>query len=220
MIALGLGSARPLHVLAIGAHADDIEIGAGGLLLSLLEEGRVATLDWVVVSANGEREAEARVSAIGLVRQRSDLRIAVTDFAERFLPHLPEVKTYVDDLGRRLRPDLVLAPRLEDRHQDHRVIAELVWQAFRDHLILEYEIAKYEGDLGSPNLYVPLESEIADAKVDHLLRAFPSQAQRPWFDASAFRALLRLRGVESNAASGFAEAFTARKVVLRAAPGQ
>lgn len=217
---IGLGLGRPLNVLAIGAHADDIEIGAGGLLLSLLADGRIAHLDWVVVSATGERALEARGSATALVVKRAALRLEIAEFEERFLPHQPEVKTYVDDLGRRLHPDLVLAPRLEDRHQDHRVIAELVWQAFRDHLILEYEIAKYEGDLGAPNLYVPLESEIADAKVDHLLRAFPSQAQRPWFDASAFRALLRLRGIESNAASGFAEAFTARKVVLRASPGQ
>ncbi|MGK2849300.1 MAG: PIG-L deacetylase family protein [Candidatus Limnocylindrales bacterium] len=218
MIKLLPATDRPLRVLAIGAHADDIEIGAGGLLLSLLQGGHVAEVDWVVLSAEGVRADEALTSAQQLVGDQADLRPVIGDFRERFFPHQPEIKAMVDDLGRRLQPDLILAPRLEDRHQDHRVVAELVWQAFRDHLVLEYEIPKYEGDLGTPNLYQHLSAAIVDAKVEHLLRTFPSQAHRSWFDASAFRAILRLRGIESNAPSGSAEAFTARKVTLVASP--
>jgi len=214
VIGLLPAAGRPLHVLAIGAHADDIEIGAGGLLLTLLRPGRVAVLDWVVLSADGVRADEALSSAQRLVGDQAILRPEIATFRERFFPHQPEIKSLVDELGRRLTPDIVLAPRLEDRHQDHRVVAELVWQAFRDHLILEYEIPKYEGDLGTPNMYAHLPAEIVEAKVEHLVGAFPSQAHRPWFDPSAFRAVLRLRGIESNAPSGFAEAFTARKVTL------
>ena len=149
-----------------------------------------------------------------LVGDRASLDVDVQAFTERFFPHVPEVKTYVDGLGRRVTPDLVLAPRLEDRHQDHRVVAELAWQAFRDHLVLEYEIVKYEGDLGQPNVFVPLSGETVAAKVDHLFAAFPSQAHRSWFDAEAFRAILRLRGIEANAPSGYAEGYTARKAVV------
>lgn len=217
MIGLRLDPDHPLHVLAIGAHADDIELGAGGLLLTLLRSGHVAVIDWVVLSADGERATEASSSAERLVGGQAILRTETASFRERFFPHQPEIKTLVDDLGRRLTPDLVLAPRLEDRHQDHRVVAELAWQAFRDHLILEYEIPKYESDLGTPNLYVHLPSSIVEAKVDHLVRSFPSQAHRPWFEASAFRAIMRLRGMESNAPSGSAEAFTARKLRLTTA---
>lgn len=214
MIGLLPDADRPLHVLAIGAHADDIEIGAGGLLLSLLRSSRVAVIDWVVLSADEVRVTEASSSAQQLVGGQANLRTEIASFRERYFQHQPEIKAMIDDLGQRLTPDLVLAPRLEDRHQDHRVVAELVWQAFRDHLILEYEIPKYEGDLGSPNMYAHLTDAIVEAKVDHLLRSFPSQAHRPWFEASAFRAIMRLRGMESKAPSGSAEAFTARKVRL------
>jgi LmbE family N-acetylglucosaminyl deacetylase len=218
LIGLDLPAADPLGVLAIGAHADDIEIGAGGLLLEWLGAGRIARLDWVVLSAVDERAEEARASATDLVAGRAPLEVSIGAFRERFFPHQPEVKDYVDDLGRRIRPDVVLAPRLEDRHQDHRTTAELVWQAFRDQLVLEYEIVKYEGDLGTPNLYVPLAAATVGAKVAHLMAAFPSQRHRPWYDPSAFQAITRLRGIECNAPSGHAEAFTGRKVVLAATP--
>lgn len=214
MIDLLPATDHPLRILAIGAHADDIEIGAGGLLLTLLRSGRVGVIDWVILSADGVRASEASASAELLVGDSAQLRTEIASFGERFFPHQPEIKSLVDELGHRLTPDIVLAPRLEDRHQDHRVVAELVWQAFRDHLVLEYEIAKYEGDLGSPNVYTHLSAEIVEAKVDHLVRSFPSQAHRPWFEASAFQAVMRLRGIESNAPSGFAEAFTGRKVLL------
>jgi LmbE family N-acetylglucosaminyl deacetylase len=216
LIGLALPSDRPLRILALGAHADDIEIGAGGLLLDLLAADRVEAIDWVVLSAEGPRADEARRSAEGLVAGRATLRTEVEAFRERFFPHLPEIKDFVDGLGKRVRPDLVLAPRLEDRHQDHRTVAELTWQAFRDHLVLEYEIVKYEGDLGAPNLYAPLADTVVTAKIEHLMTAFPSQFHHPWYDESGFRALMRIRGIESNAPSGYAEAFTGRKVVLSA----
>ena len=201
-------------VLALGAHADDIEIGAGGLLLELAAGRPGLVIDWVVLSGDHERAEEARSSAVGLLGEAATLNVEVYDYRERFFPHLPELKERFDDLARRFDPDLVIAPRLEDRHQDHRTVAEYAWQAFRDHLVLEYEIPKYEGDLGQPNVFVPLAESTADRKVEHILSAYPSQADRRWFSAETFRSILRLRGVESNAPSGYAEAFTARKLVV------
>ena len=211
---LALPPGPALRVLALGAHADDIEIGAGGLLLELAVARPGLELDWVVLSGDEERAAEARASAEGLLGDVVQLRIETSTFRERFFPHLPELKEHFDDLGRRVSPDLVIAPRLEDRHQDHRVVAELAWQTFRNPLVLEYEIPKFEGDLGQPNVFVPLERSIAERKIEHLLGAFPSQAHRSWYTAETFRAVLRLRGIESNAPSGYAEAFTARKLIL------
>lgn len=211
---LSLSSGPLLRVLALGAHADDIEIGAGGLLLELAAARPGLELVWVVLSGDEERAAEARASAERLFGGSVELRIETSSFRDRFFPHQPELKEHFDELGRRVSPDLVIAPRLEDRHQDHRVVAELAWQTFRNPLVLEYEIPKFEGDLGQPNVYVPLASSIAERKIEHLLGAFPSQAHRPWYSAETFRALLRLRGIESNAPSGYAEAFTARKLIL------
>ena len=203
----------PLHVLAVGAHADDIEIGAGGLLLELAAARPGLEVTWVVLSGDDVRSGEARRSAEGLLGEAANLTIELYDHRERYFPHLPELKERFDDLASRIEPDVVLAPRLEDRHQDHGTVAELVWQAFRDHLVLEYEIVKYEGDLGQPNLYVPLAEATVERKIAHILGAYPSQAGRRWFSEETFRSILRLRGVEANAESGYAEAFTARKVV-------
>jgi LmbE family N-acetylglucosaminyl deacetylase len=207
---------RALRVLALGAHADDIEIGAGGLLLELAAESPALEVDWVVLSGDPARAGEARASAIELLGEVAHLNVELHDHRERYFPHLSELKERFDDLGRRLDPDLILAPRLEDRHQDHRTVAEYVWQAFRDHLVLEYEIVKYEGDLGQPNLYVPLAEATAERKIDHILRAYPSQVDRRWFSDGTFRSILQLRGIESNSPSGYSEAFTARKLVAAA----
>ena len=214
MIGLALPSSGPLRILAIGAHPDDIEIGAGGFLLELLQGGRDLVIDWLVLSGDDVRANEARASAARLVADRAELSIEVADFRERYFAHQAGIKERFDELGRQPRPDVVLAPRREDRHQDHAVVAELAWQTFRDHLILEYEIPKYEGDLGHPNAFMPLSGETVERKIAHLLGAFPSQHDRSWFGADTFRALLRLRGIESNASSGFAEGFTARKLTL------
>jgi LmbE family N-acetylglucosaminyl deacetylase len=198
-----------LSVLAIGAHSDDIEIGCGGTLLRLASEVRTLDLTWVVLSAPGERadEAQAGANAFGATT------VAIHDFEDAFFSYTREVKDYFETL-KPVEPDLVLTHHGSDLHQDHRLVAELTWNTFRDHLVLEYEIPKYDGDLGRPNVFVPLAEELARRKVDALLSSFPSQAGKPWFDESLFRALLRLRGMECRSPSGLAEAFYARKLVL------
>jgi LmbE family N-acetylglucosaminyl deacetylase len=212
---LALGANERLSVLALGAHADDIEIGAGGLILELLETGRIAELTWVVFSAEGPRASEAKASAETLIAGRAPLNVEVAAFRERYFPYEPAIKEMFDTLGTRLRPDLVISPRLEDLHQDHRTVAEVAWQTFRASLILEYEIPKYEGDLGHPNLYVSLSAVTLDRKIDHLMTAFPSQLERSWYSADTFRGLARIRGIEAAASSQFAEGFTCRKAVLQ-----
>jgi LmbE family N-acetylglucosaminyl deacetylase len=199
-----------LSVLALGAHADDIEIGCGGLLLRLAAEVPVFELTWVVLSGQGERAAEARAGAAAF----GATTVEIEDFEDAFFKYGREVKEHFERLKARVSPDLVLTHQGSDLHQDHRLVAELTWNTFRDQLILEYEIPKYDGDLGTPNAFVPLAEAYARRKIDALLRSFPSQASKPWFDESLFRALLRLRGMECRSPSGLAEAFYARKLVL------
>ena len=216
---LGLSLARdprrPLRVLAVGAHADDIEIGCGGTMLRLVAEHPGLAVHWLVLSGLGERAQEAADSAAAFCDGAGVTRVAVERFRDGFLPYVGgEVKERFERLKAEVDPDLILTHRLEDRHQDHRLVAELTWNTFRGHLILEYEIPKYEGDLGHPNLFVPLEAEHCQRKVELLRKCFPSQAGRSWFSDDTFWALLRLRGVESGGPGRFAEAFTARKLVL------
>jgi LmbE family N-acetylglucosaminyl deacetylase len=197
-----------LAVLAIGAHADDIELGCGGTLLRLAREVQLE-LTWVVLSAAAARHEEAQTGAEAFGATKVEIR----DFEDAFFKYGREVKDYFETL-KALEPDLVLTHTDNDRHQDHRLVCELTWNTFRDHLILEYEIPKYDGDLGTPNMFVPLDEEVASSKVEALLGSFPSQAEKPWFDESLFRALMRLRGMECRSPSGLAEAFYARKLVL------
>jgi LmbE family N-acetylglucosaminyl deacetylase len=216
---LGLSLARdpqaPLRVLAIGAHADDIEIGCGGTLLRLLAEEPAVEVDWVVLSGIGERAAEAADSAAAFLDGAARSTVTVEGFRDGFFPYLGgAVKELFERLKGTVAPDLILTHRLEDRHQDHRLVAELTWNTFRDHLILEYEIPKYEGDLGHPNLFVPLAPGHCERKVELLRKCFPSQAGRGWFSDDTFWALLRLRGVEAASPTRFAEAFHGRKLVL------
>jgi LmbE family N-acetylglucosaminyl deacetylase len=216
---LGLSFRRdasaPLRVLALGAHADDIEIGCGGTVLRLVAEYPGLSVDWVVLSGEGERAGEAADSAAAFLQGAGESRIEVERFRDGFFPYDGAgVKRFFERLKSRVSPDLILAPRLEDRHQDHRLVAELAWNTFRDHVILEYEIPKYEGDLGQPNLFVPLAPQQAERKLELLSKHFPSQTGRSWFSDDTFLAILRLRGIESNAPSGLAEAFGARKLVL------
>jgi LmbE family N-acetylglucosaminyl deacetylase len=206
---------EPPRLLALGAHADDIEIGCGGTVLRLVAEYPGLAVDWVVLSGEGSRAAEAADSAAAFLEGAGEVSVRVERFRDGFFPYDgAAVKRCFEELKSRVRPDLILSPRLEDRHQDHRLVAELCWNTFRDHLILEYEIPKYEGDLGQPNLFVPLERELAERKIELLLKHFPSQSGRSWWGDDTFRAILRLRGIESNAPSGVAEAFSARKLVL------
>jgi len=216
MLPLALGSrGGPLNILCLGAHSDDIEIGCGGTLLRLLSERPGSRVDWVVFSATPVREAEARASAADFLTNAGTQNVLVHSFRESYFPYIaPEIKDFFETLKELPTPDLILSHHRHDVHQDHRVLAELCWNTFRNHLIFEYEVAKYEGDLGHPNVFVPLPRALANRKVELLMRHFSSQAKRSWFQADTFHGLMSIRGVESNAAEGRAEAFHARKVTL------
>ena len=204
--------ARPLSVLCLGAHSDDLEIGAGATLLTLASRFDSLSIQWVVMSAVGERAAEAHHGA-ELFVPKADIQ--VHEFPDaRFPMHLDALKDVFVELGRELQPDLIFTHAEHDRHQDHRVVNQLTWQTFRDHLILEYEVPKFDGDLITPNFYFEIEAEVAQAKVRHLEEAFGSQTPKPWFDSATFRGLMRIRGNECRAASGLAEGFHVRKAVI------
>jgi LmbE family N-acetylglucosaminyl deacetylase len=206
---------EPLKALFLGAHSDDIELGCGGTILSLLEQGQELEVWWVVFAASPARRLEAERSAEMFLRGAVKKETIVRDFKESFFPYIgSEIKTYFEELKRTISPDVVFTHFRDDLHQDHRLISELTWNTFRDHLILEYEIIKYDGDLGSPNVFVQLSEEVCAKKMKYLMENFQSQRSHQWFTEEAFRAILRLRGVESNAPSKFAEAFYARKLVL------
>ena len=215
MLPLTLGDAgRPLTILCIGAHSDDIEIGMGGTLLRLLAERPGSAVHWVVCSAPGERAAEARRSAAAFAADAGELHVTLHEFRESHFPlEWGGIKSAFEAL-KPVQPDIVFTHRRGDEHQDHDVLGRLVWNTFRDHLVAEFEIPKYEGDLGHPNVFVPLPAATAERKVALLLEHFATQRSRRWFRAETFRGLMALRGVECNAADGFAEAFHSRKIVL------
>lgn len=205
---------KRLRLLCLGAHSDDLEIGCAGTILQWLRDYDSVEVTWAVLCASGGRAAEARASAKALLRA-AQLNLVLSDFEDAHLPSdFARVKAFMFGLRDLGQPDIVLTHRLEDRHQDHRLISELTWQTWRDHLILEYEIPKFEGDLGHPNLYTPLDVRIAQRKVRHLLRYFGSQRSKSWFTAETFTGLMHLRGVECRAPSGLAEAFHLRKGIL------
>jgi LmbE family N-acetylglucosaminyl deacetylase len=205
----------PLKLLCLGAHSDDIEIGCGGTLLRLLSEHPGCEVHWVVMSANPPRALEARASADAFLDTAGRKTVIVKDFKESFFPYVgAEIKIFFEELKGMVKPDVIFSHRLHDRHQDHRIIAEFTWNTFRDHLILEYEIAKYEGDLGQPNIFVPLARAVAERKVELLIKHFASQATRTWFRPATFQGLMSIRGVECNADEGYAEAFHASKLVI------
>jgi LmbE family N-acetylglucosaminyl deacetylase len=205
----------PLRILCLGAHSDDIEIGCGGTLLRMLGERPGSSVHWVVFSANALRDAEARASAADFLAQAAEGTVIVKSFRESYFPAAwSDIKDGFEDLRRGIEPDVVFCHRRSDEHQDHRTVAELTWNTFRNHLVLEYEIPKYEGDLGTPNLFVPLTRAIADRKVDLLMRHFTSQAGRSWFRPDTFHGLMAIRGIECGAQEGRAEAFHARKLLV------
>ncbi|MCS0493956.1 PIG-L deacetylase family protein [Ancylobacter mangrovi] len=211
-----LALARPgkgLRILCLGAHSDDMEIGAGGTILNWIAAGAVLEVHWCVASAAGPRESEARASAADFLKGVATVEVHIGGFRDGYLPaERAAVKDWVEGFKRRLDPDVVLTHRRDDAHQDHRLLCELAWNAFRDHLVLEVEIPKWDGDLGQPNLYVPLPDEILLRKVELLQRHFGTQRSKAWFDAETFMALARLRGVECRAR--YAEGFFARKLLL------
>ena len=207
------GLDEALTILCIGAHCDDIEIGCGGALLHWAAQYPRARFVWAIFASEDGRDAESRAAAQRLL---GAARVEVRFFGFRasyFPAQLAEIKDAFETL-KAIRPTLLLTHRLEDRHQDHRLLAELTWNTFRSHAVLEYEIPKYEGDLGHPNVFVPLETSVLDRKVDALLECFPSQHKRRWFTEDTFRAMARLRGIECDSPTGFAEAFHARKLCL------
>ncbi len=205
-------------VLCLGAHCDDIELGCGATLFELARTHPAVRFAWVVFSGDRIREQETRAAGMTLL-PRADVSITVHRFRTSYFPHVgAELKDAFETLHADIEPDLVLTHHLADRHQDHRVIAELTWNTFRDHAILEYEIPKYEGDLGQPQVYCPLSPAAVESKIEALTTCFPSQTSRQWFDAELFRGHLRLRGAECNSPSRYAEAFHGRKILLQTTP--
>jgi LmbE family N-acetylglucosaminyl deacetylase len=202
------------NVLCLGAHCDDLEIGCGGTVLGLASGPKPPAFTWVVFSSDPARGAEALRSAETLLQRASGARIVIKKFRDGFLPYEGGlVKEAFEEIKSVVSPDLVLTHYRDDLHQDHRLISELTWNTFRDHLILEYEIPKYDGDLGTPNVFVPLDESLCRRKIETILTSFPSQATKRWFSEDLFRSLLRLRGMECNAPSDYAEAFYCRKLV-------
>jgi LmbE family N-acetylglucosaminyl deacetylase len=204
----------PKKILALGAHADDIEIGSGGTVLRLLEQNPAAEVCWVVFGASGPRRTEATESANQFLANARRKEVVVKDFKDGYFAYVGgEIKDFFEELKRQFVPDLILTHYRDDLHQDHRLVSQLTWNTFRDHLILEYEIPKYDGDIGSPNFFVHLDPALCRRKVHNIMKAFGSQQGRSWFTEDTFLALLRLRGVESNAPDKYAEAFYCRKLV-------
>jgi len=203
-------------VLCLGAHADDIELGCGGTLLHFAKAIPKIEFYWVVFSASGTRGQEA-ARAAELFTGGCEKKVILQQYRDGFLPYSgAQVKDFFEELKSQVIPDLIFTHWQGDAHQDHRLISELTWNTFRNHLILEYEIPKYDGDLGRPNLFVPITPNVYQEKADHLCEVFQSQLAKPWFDRQTFLGLMRVRGMECNSASGYAEAFHCRKSVLMA----
>jgi LmbE family N-acetylglucosaminyl deacetylase len=206
---------RQLTVLCLGAHADDIEIGAGGTILQWLSTGARLDVTWCVLSGAGPREAEARASAADYLAGAEAARIEVLRFRDGFFPaEGAEIKSWFEALKHRIEPDVIFTHRGDDAHQDHRETSRLTWNTFRDHTILEYEIPKWDGDMGRPNVYVPLGEPAMARKVELLMHHFGTQRSKHWFDEETFRGLARLRAMECRAPGRYAEAFHARKLLL------
>lgn len=207
---------RPIEqLLCLGAHCDDIEIGCSATVLTLLAQYPDLNVTWVVMAGDERRAQEGLESAHALLAGIPKKTVLVQSFRDGFLPYQgAAVKEYFEGLKADVSPDLVLTHWRQDLHQDHRLVSELTWNTFRDHLIWEYEIPKYDGDLGNPNLFVPVDAAICQRKVENLLTTFATQADKPWFREDLFLALMRLRGMECHAPSGYAEAFYCRKAVM------
>jgi LmbE family N-acetylglucosaminyl deacetylase len=207
--------AGPLTVLCLGAHADDIEIGCSGTLLKLIEQYPKIVVHWIVFSATSPRAREAKRSAGIFLQGAAGKKVVIKSFRDSYFPFMGDrIKKFVAQLARQVSPDLVFTHYRNDLHQDHRLLAELTLNAFRNHLILEYEIPKYDGDMGAPNAYVHLTKSMAHRKVRLICEQFQTQKAKPWFSEDTFLALLRLRGVESNSPGKYAEAFYCHKAIV------
>ncbi|MBV8227386.1 MAG: PIG-L family deacetylase [Verrucomicrobia bacterium] len=214
-----LGSLR--RILCLGAHSDDIEIGAGGTLLNLAARNAEVEFMWVVFSAPGARTEEARRSAEDFLSEVGRKEVIIGSFRESYFPsEWPAIKDLFEEVKAKFDPEVVFTHFRDDRHQDHRVLSELAWNTFRNHLILEYEILKYDGDLGRPNVFVPVSERLCARKIELLLKHFKTQSTKHWFTSDTFEAMHRIRGVESASATGRAEAFYCRKLLLTASNPQ
>jgi LmbE family N-acetylglucosaminyl deacetylase len=204
-----------LELLCIGAHCDDLEIGCGGTLLRLVRELEVSRITWVVLSGNEDRAREARQGARRVVGRHRETRIVQAAFRDGFFPYTAiPIKEFFEILKGEVKPDIILTHYRDDRHQDHRLVSELTYNTFRDHLIFEYEIVKLDGDIGNPNVYVPLDATTVRRKVSLLMDCFGTQRDKRWFSEDVFRGMMRFRGMEAGSTSGYAEAFYGRKLVI------
>jgi LmbE family N-acetylglucosaminyl deacetylase len=204
----------PLKILCLGAHADDIEIGCGGTVLQMLSARRDLEFFWVVFSSGSEREREARNSAALFLEQANRKEVIVKSFRDGFFPYEgTKVKDFFEELKKLVSPDLIFTHYRDDRHQDHRTISDLTWNTWRNHLILEYEIPKYDGDLGSPNYFSPLKREVCDRKIKYICDVFQTQSNKSWLTEDTLQAMHRIRGVECASSDKYAEAFYCRKLI-------
>ena len=214
-LALDKSGDSPLEILCLGSHADDLEIGCGGTLLKLIESNCNVRAHWIVFSASEQRAIEAQRSAERFLEGAANAAIEVQAFRDGFFPYVgSDIKQFFEELKQRCSPSLIFTHYREDRHQDHRLISDLTWNTFRNHLILEYEIPKYDGDLGVPNCFVALDQATCRRKVHSITELFQTQQNRHWFTEETFFSLLRLRGIESGAPTGYAEGFFCRKAAL------
>ena len=210
---INFNNKKPLKILCLGAHCDDIEIGAGGTLLKMFRDYEIGQVTWIVFSSNDVRKMEAHTSAESFLKSIPQKNIIIKSFRNGFFPfHGIEIKEFFEEIKKQVSPDLIFTHFRNDRHQDHRMISDLTWNTWRSELILEYEIPKYDGDLGVPNFYVPIEEEILAERNRIIMATFVSQNTKHWFDEATFNALPRLRGMEC--AHTFAEAFYTRKIIL------
>jgi LmbE family N-acetylglucosaminyl deacetylase len=215
MVNLSLGNQQDkLKILCIGAHCDDIEIGCGGTIMRMSEEHQDHQIKWLILTSTPERSIEANRSAEYFLKKFKKKEVSVKEFKDGFLPYSGDAVKKLIEKEKEFQPDLIFTHYRNDRHQDHRLLNELTWNTFRDHLILEYEIPKYDGDLGNPNCFTPLNSRTANDKVKAIMDHYPSQANKHWFDGETFFSLMRIRAMESAARTKYAEAFYIRKCVL------
>jgi LmbE family N-acetylglucosaminyl deacetylase len=217
MIKLDIGGTqkRLNNILCLGAHSDDIEIGCGGTIIRLINENPTVSIKWVVFSSDSVREAEALAGAGMFLKGTQHRKVTIEKFNNGFFPYIGgSIKKYFEKIKLQDTPDLIFTHYRDDYHQDHRLISELTWNTFRNHLILEYEIVKYDGGLGSPNLFVELPISMCKQKVKYINTCFKSQKEKQWFSDETFYGLMRIRGVESNSLSGYAEAFYSKKLII------
>lgn len=206
---------RTLKILCLGAHSDDIEIGCGGTMLRFLSEYNNVEVHWVILGSSGRRDGEAVESANKFLANAKKKHIIIKNFKESFFPYIGcEIKEFFERLKKKVFPDIIFTHYRHDLHQDHRLVSELTWNTFRNHLIFEYEIIKYDGDLGSPNVFVHLDEDICKAKVNIIMESFKTQIHRGWFTPDTFLSMLRIRGAESKAPQKYAEGFYCRKLVF------